>query len=95
MKDREAWHAGVCGGHKELDTTARLNNSVIFWASLVAQMVKILPTMQKIQICSLGQEYPLEKSMATHPVSLPEEFYGQRSLADYCLWGHTELDTTD
>ena len=36
------------------------------WASLVAQMVKNLPTMQEIQVQSLGQEDSLEKGMATH-----------------------------
>ena len=35
-------------------------------ASLVAQMVKNLPTMQEIQVWSLGWEDPLEKGMATH-----------------------------
>ena len=35
-------------------------------ASLVAQMVKIPPTMQKTQVQSLGQEDNLEKGMATH-----------------------------
>ena len=35
-------------------------------ASLVAQKVKNLPTMQKTQIQSLGQEDPLEKEMPTH-----------------------------
>ena len=35
-------------------------------ASLVAQMVKCLPTMQETQVQSLGQEDPLEKEMATH-----------------------------
>ena len=25
VKDREAWHAAVLGGRKELDTTERLN----------------------------------------------------------------------
>ena len=35
-------------------------------ASLVAQMVKCLPAMRKIQVQSLGQEDPLEKEMATH-----------------------------
>ena len=29
-------------------------------------MVKNLPTMQEIQVRSLGQEDPLEKGMATH-----------------------------
>ena len=35
-------------------------------ASLVAQMVKHLPTMQKTWVRSLGQEDLLEKEMATH-----------------------------
>ena len=36
------------------------------WTSLVAQMVKRLPTMQKTRVQSLGQEDLLEKEMATH-----------------------------
>ena len=36
------------------------------WASLMAQMVKNLPSMQQTQVRSLGQEDPLEKEMATH-----------------------------
>ena len=35
-------------------------------AFLVAQKVKNLPTMQKTQIQSLGQEDPLEKGKAIH-----------------------------
>ena len=38
----------------------------LFRASLVAQMVKRLPTMQETWVQSLGQEDPLEKEMATH-----------------------------
>ena len=34
--------------------------------SLVAQMVKRLPTMWDTRVRSLGQEDPLEKEMATH-----------------------------
>ena len=34
-------------------------------ASLVAQTVKNLPAVQETQVQSLGQEYPLEKGMAT------------------------------
>ena len=33
--------------------------------------------------------------MATHSVSLPGEFQGQRSLVGYSLWGHKESDTTE
>ena len=35
-------------------------------ASLVVQMVQNLPVMQETWVQSLGQEDPLEKSMATH-----------------------------
>ena len=35
------------------------------WASLLAQMVKNLPTMQKTRVQSLAWEDPLEKGMAT------------------------------
>ena len=33
---------------------------------MVAQEVKNLPTMQEIQVWSLGREDPLEKAMPTH-----------------------------
>ena len=35
-------------------------------SSLGAQIVKNLPAIQETRICSLGQENPLEKEMATH-----------------------------
>ena len=45
-------------------------NSFFYWnilrASLVAQTVKNLPTMQDTWVRSLGWEDPLEKKMATH-----------------------------
>ena len=40
--------------------------SFLFWASLIAQMVKNLPAMQETWVWSLGREDPLEKRMATH-----------------------------
>ena len=39
-------------------------------ASLVAQMVKRMPTMQKSQVRSLGWDDPLEKEMGTHSSTL-------------------------
>ena len=36
------------------------------WASLVAQLVKNLPTMRETWVPSLGWEDPLEKGKATH-----------------------------
>ena len=41
--------------------------------SLVAQMVKHLPTMQETWVQSLGWEDPLEKEMATHSSTLAWE----------------------
>ena len=41
-------------------------NSQDVRASLVAQMVKNLPALQKTGVQSLGREDPLEKGMATH-----------------------------
>ena len=49
-------------GHKELDVTKQLT----FWTSLVAQMVKYLPTMWETWVQSLGREDPVEKEMATY-----------------------------
>ena len=37
-----------------------------YLSSLVAQMVKCLPTMQETRVQSLGWEDPLDKEMATH-----------------------------
>ena len=37
----------------------------------------------------------LEKEMATHSSVLPGEFQGRGSLVGFCLWGHTESDTTE
>ena len=41
-----------------------------FWTSLVAQMVKRLPTMRETQVQSLGREDPLEKEIAAHSSTL-------------------------
>ena len=37
----------------------------------------------------------LEKEMATHSSVLAWRIPGMGSLVGYCLWGHTELDTTE
>ena len=47
---------------RSLHSSAVIN----FRASLVAQMVKNLPTMWETQVQSLGQEDPQEEEMATH-----------------------------
>ena len=61
--------------------------------SLVAQMVKHLPTMQETWVQSLGQEDPLEKAMATHSSTLAwkipwtEELGGLQSVGSHRV-GH-------
>ena len=50
--------------------------SFVMGASLVAQMVKNLPTTQGTWVQSLGQEDPLEKGMQPTPVFLPGELSG-------------------
>ena len=44
--------------------------SFCFGSSLVAQMVKHLPTMQETWVRSLGWEDPMEEEMATHSGTL-------------------------
>ena len=59
-------------------------------------MVKNLPSMQKTRVRSLGQEDPLEESMATHTNILAWRIpCPQRSLVGYRPWGCKELDTTE
>ena len=42
-------------------------DSSLKWASLIAQLVKKPPAMQETWVGSQGQEYLLEKGLATHP----------------------------
>ena len=39
--------------------------------------------------------FPWRRAWQPTPVFWPGEFHGQRSLAGYSPWGHTELDTTE
>ena len=54
------------------------------WASLVAQLVKNLPTMQETWVRSLGWEDSLEKGKATHS-----------SILAYTVHGVAESDTSE
>ena len=75
-----------------------LNNIAlsIRWASVVAQVVKNLPTMwETCRVWPLGQEDPLEKGMATHSSNFAWEIHGQRILVGYSPRGGEELDVTE
>ena len=63
----------------------------IYRASLMAQLLKNLPGMQKTQVQSLGWEDPLGKGMVTHPNILAWRF----PWTAYSPWGRKELDTTE
>ena len=71
----------ILGFGSLLSNEGNAKNAIYYWASLVAQMVKNLPTVQETWVQFLHQDDPLEKEIAqTTPVFLPEEFYGQKSL---------------
>ena len=64
-------------------------------ASLVAQTVKRLPTMQETRVQFLSWEDLLEKEMVAHSVFLPGKSHGQKNLVGYCPWGNKQSDTTE
>ena len=61
--------------------------------------------LQSMWLLKVGHDWATSLSLFTFmhwrrkwqptPVFLPEEFLGWRSLVGCCLWGHTELDTTE
>ena len=53
---------------------------LLYWASLVAQMVKNLPVVQETEVQSLGKEDPLEKGMATQSSILAWRIPGTEEL---------------
>ena len=61
----------------------------------VAQTVKNLPAMQETRVRSLGWDVLWRMEWQSTPAFLPGECHGQRSLADYSLWGHKESDMTE
>ena len=62
-------------------------------ASLVAQMVKLLPAMPGFD--PWVGKIPWRRKWQPTSVLLPGKSHGQRSLVGYSPWGHKELDTTE
>ena len=58
-------------------------------------MVRNPPAIQETRVWSLGREDPWRRAWQPTPVFLPGESPGQRSLADYGLWGCKESDMTE
>ena len=65
---------------------------LFFRTSLVAQMVKHLPTMRETWVQSLGWEDLWRRKWQFTPVFLPGKSHGWRSLLGYSPWGRKELD---
>ena len=63
-------------------------------ASLVAQLVKHLPAMQKTSFDRWVGKIPWRRERLPAPAFLPGESHGQRNLAGDSLWGRKESDTT-
>ena len=85
-------------GRKESETTERLHSllcSVNPLHSMMTQMVKNLPAIQETRVRALGLQDPLEREWLPTPVFLPGEFYGQRSLMDYCPCGCKQSNKTE
>ena len=60
-------------------------------ASLVAQTVKHLPTMQETWVQSFGGEDPLEKGMATHSSILAWRISWTEVQSMESPWGRKEV----
>ena len=58
-----------------------------YGASLVAQRVKRLRTMQEIWVRSLVGKIPWRRKWQPTPILLPEKSHGWRSLVGYSPWG--------
>ena len=56
------------------------------WICLQCRRPRFSPWVGKI---------PWRREWQPHSKFLPGEFHGQRSLVDYSLWGHKELDRTE
>ena len=77
---------------------SRISNIVCqkkkIWASLVAQLVKILPAVQETHVQPLGQGDHLEKEMATHSSILAWRIPWTEEPGGLQSMGSQESDTT-
>ena len=74
----------TCRFYKEV---AYMYLNRVSWASLVAQLVKNLPEMQKTPIQFLGWEDTVEKGQATHSSILGLPWCGSDGKESSCLSG--------
>ena len=64
-------------------------------ASWIAEMVRLCLQCGRPEFDPWVRKIPWSREWQPTPLFLPEEFHGQRSLADYSPWHPKELDTTE
>ena len=77
------------------DDTTLMAESEIWLASLVAKRLKRLPAIRETWVRSLGQEYPLEKEMATHSSILAWRIPWTEEPGGLQSTGHKESDMSE
>ena len=70
-------------------------HDIIVYVFPVPQMIKNPLAMQETQVRTLGQEYPLEKEMATHSSILAWRIPWTEEPGGYGSWGHKTSDMTE
>ena len=65
------------------------------WASLLAQRVKCLPTIQETWVQSWDGKIPWRRKWQPTPVHLPGKSHWRRSLVGCSPWGRKESDKTE
>ena len=83
------------GSQKEKNKYHILRHICEIWSSLMAQMVKNPPIMQKPRFDPWVKEIPYRREWQPTPVFLPGEFHGQRRLVGCSPPDHKELDMTE
>ena len=78
-----------------IELTDWVINFPFSWVSLVAQMVKNLPSIWEIQVQPLGWDDPVEKEMATHSSILAWRIPWTEELVGSSPWGQKELNMTN
>ena len=86
--------AYIINSQQMLTTNMFILNCIHSRTSLVAQMVKSLPSMWETQVRSLSWEDPLEKEMATHSSILAWDIPWTEELGRLQSTGSQELDTS-
>ena len=71
-----------------------LHGAKLWWASLVAQLVKNLPAVQETWDPWVGK-IPWRRKWQPTPVSSPGKFHGQRILVGCNPQGHKESGMTE